>query len=294
MRWKGWRSWGPVAGAAALALCAAAPAGADRGGEAGVHLAYGLQPGQVWRSTQTIVRETRAGDDVRSDRGEAVFEYRVGPAPQADRLTLDARFVSLRTAEGAKPFDPGAVSLRAVITRRGRLVASTPEVGDLPPPALPGEAPDPVAYRQMLRSLAEAWAGAVFWLPELPERALAPGDSFVQDADRDLGGREPGIAASQALERTWTLRDVEARRARFDVASSSHMETSTARSSIESERETTGEAVFDLDLGMWVRRVTRSRDRATFEGADGLPGGTGSATATITTTITMERVDPGD
>jgi len=281
-------------------LCALLAAGAARGeppvgrtdGDTGVHLAYGLTPGQVWRSTQTIVRETRVGGDVQRSRGEAVFRYRVGPAPEEGRVTLDAEFVSLRAAEDAQPFAPGAVRFRAVLTRWGRVVASTSRVGDVPPPAEGpgGQAPDAVAWRQMLRGLAEAWSDAVFWLPELPERALRPGDTFTTRGERPLGGQEPGVSGRQSLERTYTLRRVEDGRAHFELAARSRVETSTARSAVRSERETSGEAVFDLGLGMWTRHVARSRDRFDLESDEALPDA-GPASATTTTTITMERLE---
>lgn len=285
----------PIVAVALGALLAAGAARSDEparsAAEPGMRLAYDLVPGQVWRSTQSIAREIRVGDDVRRSRGEAVFRYRVGSAPEEDRLTLDATFLSLRPTEDAQPFAPDAVRFRAVVTRRGRVVASTSEVGEAPPPAEApgGQEPDPVAWRQMLRSLAEAWTDAVFWLPELPARALHPGDTFTTRGERPLGGQEPGVAGRQTLERTYTLRRVEDGRAHFALASRSRVETSTARNAVRSERETTGEAVFDTRLGMWTRHVARSRDRVELEGAEPLHQGPGPATATTTTTITMER-----
>jgi len=51
------------------------------------------------------------------------------------------------------------------------------------PPPLEGVDADPVAFREMLRSLASAWLDSVYWLPVLPEKPLAVGESF-ELADR--------------------------------------------------------------------------------------------------------------
>jgi hypothetical protein len=141
----------------------------------------------------------------------------------------------------------------------------------------------------MLRQVAEAWQDSVYWLPELPERALEPGDSFsIRDAD-DVGGTDPGVRMQIVSTTTYTLREVASGRARFELAVRSTVDAATAQSEIESRRLGSGEAIFDLALGMWVRHETADEHRAVFSGA---PGGPGGASARTLTTIEMRREQP--
>jgi len=251
-----------------------------------VLLRYGLASGQRWSAVQTIVRETRVRGDVRREVASAGFRYQVAATERPGRLRFDARMLS-QTVDGEQsPFDFSVISYQAALDARGVLSGVHFQLGEAEPPELPGVDPDPVAFRQMLRRIAEAWVDSVYWLPELPERALAPGDDFtLRDAD-DVGGTDPGVYMQIASTTTYTLRGVEGRTARFDVVVRSTVDASTAQSGIESRRRGAGEALFDLDLGMWSRHEIRDEHLARFSGAE---GGAGDASARTITTIEMQR-----
>ena len=267
------------------ALLLAAGAGGIAHAES-LSLRYGIAPGQSWSAVQTIVRETSLGGETRSDRGTARFSYRVAATQEPDRLLLDARMLSQSVGEEESPVDFASIAFHASTDRRGVMRGVRFELGVVDPPDLPGIEPDPVAFRQMLRRVAEAWIDSVYWLPELPERALAVGESFVIGARDDVGGTEPGVRMEMVSKTTYTLRELSEGVARFDVAIRSSVEASTAQSAVESRRIAEGEADFDLELGMWTRHQTRSEHHAVFSGD---PTGQGSASARTTTTIEMTR-----
>ena len=106
------------------------------------------------------------------------------------------------------PVDFSSIAFRASTDRRGALRGVHFELGDAEPPDLPGLDPDPVAFRQMLRQIAEAWIDTVYWLPELPEHAVAVGASFTIGERDDVGGTEPGVRMEMVSKTTYTLREV--------------------------------------------------------------------------------------
>ncbi len=226
------------------------------------------------------------------DRGAARFEYRVLGAEPEGTLRLEARLLSQETADGISPLDYSAIAFSALIDAQGRLRGAHYEIGEARPPVVEGVAPDPIAFRQMLRQVASAWRGAVFWFPELPERALAVGDAFAVDETRNLAETEPGVSMRIRSSRTYRLLAVEADVARFRVEEVSTVDAATAQSGIASEQRAEGEALFDLGLGMWTRQELVSSQRASYTGASGVGQDRGEATASTSTLLEMQRVKP--
>ena len=284
-----WRA-APAAIAALLACVAVGQAGADPVAAAhdaagAVALRYRLAPGQVWHSTQTIERRTTFGELVESDTGVARLEYRVGETDAEGRVTLEATMLSQSTSSGQSPFDFSVITFRARLGPRGPATGAWFEIGEAEPPELPDVPRDQVAFRTMLRTLASAWLESVFWFPELPEAPLELGASFSIDESESVPTAEPGVSMQQTSVRTYTLREVEGDRARFEVTDASQIETETAVSELEAIRAARGEASFDLVLGSWVKTRLRSTHRATWAGAQGI--GDGVSTAETVTTIEM-------
>jgi hypothetical protein len=252
-----------------------------------ITLRYGFEPGQRWAASQTIERSTHTLGETRSDRGVARFRYEVEPAPVEGHVSLLAHMLSQEMANGESPFDFSQIRFRAFSDVRGNTRGVRFEIDDAAePPDMPGIEKDPVAYREMLRRVATAWSDSVFWLPQLPEQALAVGESFTLGDRGDVGGSDPGVAMEMSSKRTYTLDRIEGRVAHFSIRVQSTVDAATAKSSVESEQRALGSAAFDLDLGMWTHQETRSEHRATFQGG---PGGEGVATATSVTTIEMSR-----
>jgi hypothetical protein len=277
-----------VANAIGLALLLGSVAGATRAEP--VRLRYGLEPEQRWSAVQTIVRETRIAGTVRRDQGSARFAYRVDETDVPGRVRFDARMLSQQVGEEQSPVDFSVIEYQAALDGRGVMRGVHFELGEAEPPDVPGIERDPVAFRQMLRQVAEAWVDSVYWLPELPERALELGESFTIGDRDDVGGTDPGVRMEMSSQTVYTLREVNDGVARFELAIRSTVDAATAQSSMESRRRGTGEALFDLGLGMWVRHETQSEHRAVFAGA---PGGPGDASARTITTIEMGREQVG-
>ncbi len=77
---------------------------------------------------------------------------------------------------------------------------------------------------------------------------------------------------------------VTGRLAEFAIQVSSSVDASTAQTGIVSNQSTEGEAVFDLELGMWTRQETRSEHRASVHGSPA----TDQASARTVKTIEMK------
>ena len=273
----------------AVWLCVAAASAVPASADTEVRLRYGWAAGQVWRATQSITRETRLADDVQRDRGVARFEYRVSAGKQPGELALEARMLSQENERGPSPLDFSPIAFRARVDAR-RLRAPSFEIADTP--AAGPVAPDVrVGQRAVLRKLASAWRDAVLWFPELPESELAPGEAFVVQESRDLAESEAGVEMRIARTRTYRLQGVEAGVARFALEDVSRVDAATAESGIASEQRASGEARFDLALGMWLEQRWSATQHDVYSGAPDV--GPGEASATSSTEIRMQRVTPG-
>jgi hypothetical protein len=250
-----------------------------------VRLRYGWVPGQVWRGTQTLTRETRLGEDLRRDRGVARFEYRV-LAGKAGELQLEVSLLSQETAEGTSPLDFSPILFRALADARG---VRSPSYEVAEPAPGPGELADPIQHRRVLRQVASAWQDAALWFPQLPEASLAPGKSFTVSESHEVPESQPGIAMRIERARSYRLLGVESGVARFRVEDTSRVDAAGADSGIASDERAEGEARFDLALGMWLEQRLLSTQRALISGAEA-NAAPGEASSHSVTEIRMERV----
>jgi hypothetical protein len=277
--------------AAALALCAIALAPAALADDAPLRLRYGFAAGQGWRATYEVARETQLGEDVLRDRGVARFAYRVREGAQKDQTRIEARIVSQETAAGVSPLDFSPIVFRTSIDARGHQIEPRFDVATATPPPVPGVEPDPLEYQRMLEQVASTWRFAVLWFPELPERALSAGDSFdvVEERDDEVA---TGVTMRVKRTRTYELVSVTDGVARFTVAETSHVDAANAKSGIASDEKASGEAFFDVALGMWTRHQLASSQRASYTGAEPRTK-SGELTGRSVTTIEMQRVPDG-
>jgi hypothetical protein len=273
--------------ALALALALGGERGAASSETAPVRLRYGWSAGQTWLATSSVERETHVGDDVQRDHGVARFEYTVGTAPGGE-LKLEARMLSQETEAGAAPLDFSPIVFGADIDDHGRLRGAHFTIAESPPPVVGGKALDPLTYHQVLNQVATAWRSAVLWFPDLPERSLSPGQAFVVEDERDLGDAEPGVAMRVHSTRTYRLLSVADGVARFRVEEDSRVGAGAGASRIDSRQHAEGEALFDLELGMWMRHQLVSSQRASYSGSPA-GAGTGEATSRSVATIEMQR-----
>jgi hypothetical protein len=244
-------------------------------------LRYGLAVGQTWHAAQTSFRETTVAGLTRTDTAAARFRYEVVEAPVENEVRLEARMLSQTMGEEQSPFDFSAIRFLAQTDPRGTMRGVHFQLGEAEPPDLEGVEPDAVAFRQMLRSLAAAWIEAVYWLPELPVEPLSIGESFVIQDRGDVGGTDPGVAMQIESKTRYTLEKVTGRIAEFTIRVSSTVDGATAQSGIVSKRSAEGEALFDLELGMWTRQETRSFHRAALHGTPSADHASGRTVTTI-------------
>jgi hypothetical protein len=273
--------------AAGLALALGALASAAAADDAAkLRLRYGWTAGQTWHATHSLERELKVAGELQRERGVAHFEYSVRADTEPAVLRLEARMLSQETLAGVSPLDFSAVLFRTRVDAQGRQQGAHYAISEAQPPAISGVQSDPIAYRRMLRQVASAWRHSVFWFPELPERSLAPGEDFVVQEDRDLGGEQPGVSMRIRNTRKYRLLAVESGVARFHVEEVSSVEAAAAESGLASTERAEGEALFDVALGMWKRQQLKALEHSRY--ADTPDGaGSGEASSTGVTTIEM-------
>jgi hypothetical protein len=120
-------------------------------------------------------------------------------------------------------------------------------------------------YKQSSQMIAEAWKNIVFWLPELPEDALKPGDEFEVTQETDMGNEASEMNMQGVSKQVFTLKEVKDELAFFMVKGQTTTKSTAAKmgkSAAISEGE--GEAVFDLQKGMWTDFTIKSQTKVQF------------------------------
>lgn len=249
----------------------------------GVTLRYGLEPGQVWNATSTTRTESSIAGIESSDGRETLIEYRVKAGERAGWWALEARQLSPKTPG----FGLDTVTFRAQMHSSGELR----DIGFDLDPLQPGQESDPsvAVMRQAMQGVADASTVGFFWFPEFPEEPLEPGDEF--DAEIRSGGgpaETSGMQTKIVVRSVYTLDEIVDGLAYFTVRERLVTGTTTPAGTVETRGASKGEAVFDLEQGMWIEQ--ESRMEMTFEGA-GMPvGGDGGASSRMVTRMRLELV----
>lgn len=254
-----------------LGLMTAIAAFATNSSAGSVRLKYKLVPGQRWLVTSLSQSETTVMGTKDVDRSKNIVEYQVTKGPKEGWVSLVARIRSLTNEEGEDLVDQTGltnVTFKADMHSSGELrnihyegVASPPsdsETEDLTPEMQ-------AMLQQSATLLAELWKDAVFWFPALPEETLELGDEFDVTKKMGVGGTDAGMQAETLTKQVYTLEDVSKGLAYFSVKERS---ITKMKGTMGGKADTKGlgksEAVFDLNEGMWVEFVTKSRYNVEF------------------------------
>jgi hypothetical protein len=255
-----------------FALCLTA-SGAGPVLAASVRLSYGLAPGQIWLGTLSSQSETEYSGKKDVHRSKTTIQYAVAAGPKRGWVTLTARILSQQIpgAEGGGGMDLSGITFFADMHESGEIRNIRHEGSALPP----GAADMPEQMKQMMAQsfnmVADAWKQAVFWFPELPEAPLSPGDEFDVTRKTGMGGAGAMIQSQTLSKQVFTLEDVSAGLAYFSVKERSVTKTTGAAGGrSETQSASRGETVFDLNSGMWVDMVVKSKANVGMSGVTGM------------------------
>jgi hypothetical protein len=240
------------------------PAGADSAG-----LSYRLAPGQVWIGTLSSQSETSFMGEKDIHRNKSVIEYRVGQGPKKDWVSLTARIVSQQTpgAEGGGQMDLSGITFMADMHKSGEIRNIRHEGSALPPGMADLPAQMKQMYEQSSNMIADAWKNAVFWFPELPEEPMLAGDEFEMTRKMAMGGAGMGMQAQTVSKQVFTLEEVSKGLAYFSVRERSVTKmTGAAGGRSDTKTASKGETVFDMNAGMWIDMVVKSKSNVGMTG----------------------------
>jgi hypothetical protein len=244
-------------------------------------LQYKLAPGQRWRVTSLSQSETTVMGTKDVNRHKTIIEYQVTKGPKKGWVSLVARIKSHTNEAGedsAEQTGLTRVTYKADMHSSGEIRnihhegASLPNVG-----TTENLTPEMKAMMQQSATLiADIWKDAVFWFPELPEDKLVLGDEFDVIKKMGVGGTGAVMQTESITKQVFTLEEVSKGLAYFSVKERS---ITKMKGAMGGKADTKGlgksEAVFDLNEGMWIEFVTKSRYEVKF-GA-GSPMGQGAS-----------------
>ena len=242
------------------------------------NFAYKVRPGQSWMATQSSQTEATFMGNKTVTRTKTIIEYKVSKGAKKGWVLLEARIKGQSSASGSSgQMDLSKMKFSADMHRSGEIRNIKHSGSPLPPMDTGGGELSPemaAMYEQSAKMMADAWKNAVFWFPELPEDALTLGDEFDVVRKMGMGNSTAGMQMESVSKQIFSLEDVSAGLAYFSVKERSLTKTGGAMGSkTETKTAGKGEAIFDLEQGMWLELTEKSRIRMQFGNTAGMGGG---------------------
>ena len=246
----------------AVTFAASAVASADA-----YKFAYRMNPGQTWITTSMTQTETTVAGTRGVFRQTTVIEYKVLKGPKQGWVSLEASIKSRSEEYDGKRTDndPTAVTSQND-TARIQFTGDMHRSGEFR--NMKAEVPadikamrDQPANRwraEQAELIADGGKYIVFWLPELPEYGLKPGDEFdvVQKAKTGTGA---DFTQSQwAVKHSYSLEDVSGGLALFSTSMKMQYTMATGGTKSEVQAQAKGQATFDMKQGMWLDLTSRT------------------------------------
>lgn len=207
---------------------------------------YHLKPGQKWIGTLSSQNQTGVvSGKKKRNASSTIVEYTVKKHPKKGWVILEARILST----GKKR---SRIDLSKVTYSGNPMPDLGPNAANLPPQTLE-------IIKRSISTLPEYWKHMVYWFPELPDFALEPGDEF--DCNRKMGAGAPGSPAAfqSHVKQVFILEEVSDGLAYFSVKERSVTKGMVAGSATQTRKSGKGDAVFDLETGMWLELAEKAK-----------------------------------
>ncbi len=234
-------------------------------------LSYKLKPGQTWTGILSSQNEGGISDKKKKASGKTIVEYKVKKGAKKGWMILEARILSTGKKSMRSRLDLSKITYSADFHESGE-IGNISYSGDLMPDLGPNADQIPQQtldmMKQSFKALPEMWKHTVYWFPEVPEEKLSIGDEF--DMKKKMGLNIPGspMQMNAVLKQVFTLEDVSDGLAYFSVKERSVAKGSGAMG-MDSKVQTVGkgDAVFDLEQGMWLEMTQKSKAKVGMPGA---------------------------
>lgn len=238
----------------------------------GCTLKYILAPGQEWVCTLDSKNESSFMGQKSVNQSKQVYEYKVSKGPKKGWVTVTARIMS-KGAEGQGQMDLSKLRFTADVHTSGE-IRNIQYTGTVMPDMGPEAAQMPAEIKKMMedsyKMIPEAYKNSVFWFPEVPEDKLEIGDEFDVQRTMGMGGSGAGMQMETVIKQVYTLEEVSKGLAYFSVKERSVTKTKgVAGGQAETQMAGKGDAIFDLELGMWLELTEKSRAKVNLAGIAG-------------------------
>jgi hypothetical protein len=227
-----------------LVLCCALYALPAQGAE--YKFRYNLKPGQTWVVSDTTQVVSEAMGFKSTTRTKRTIKYDVKKGPKSGWVTVSAAVTSLSSKSDDAPVSTQNV-LDGMVFK-----ADVHQSGEVRKYSFSGGDP------QMAQYMGPMMEQGIFWFPEFPEDPLAVGDEFevtVKAATPGMQGMGGAGAMKWMTRDIYVLEDVKSGLAYFSIKSRTKMDAGGMDTKVAAK----GEAIFDLNQGMWVELDTKSK-----------------------------------
>jgi hypothetical protein len=229
----------------------------------GCQLKYKLAPGQKWACNFASKNESNVMGQKNVNQSKMVYEYTVSKGPKHGWVTMTAQITS-KGSGGQGQMDLSKLRFTAdmhVVSGEIRNIHYTGNV--MPDRGEETEQMSPEMKKMMQDSykmIPESYKNAVFWFPEVPEGKLEIGDEFDVQRKMGMGGSGSSMEVETVSKQVFTLEDVSKGLAYFSVKERSVTKSGGAMGgSSETKIAGKGNAIFDLEQGMWLELTEKSR-----------------------------------
>ena len=228
----------------------------------GCQLKYKLAPGQKWTCTFASKNESNVMGQKNVNQSRMVYEYTVSKGPKQGWVTMTARIES-KGSGGQGQMDLSKLRFTADIHLSGEIRNSNYTGTAMPDRGDEADQMPPEMKKMMQDSykmIPEAYKNAVFWFPEVPETKLEIGDEFDVQRKMGMGDSGIGVQAETLIKQVFTLEEVRKGLAYFSVKERSVTKTGGSMGgSSETKIAGKGNAIFDLEQGMWLELTEKSQ-----------------------------------
>ena len=235
-----------------------------------------MKPDQAWQSdviSQFKLTAAMGGES--TNQSSYTVRYRITAGERKGWVKIEGRIVKHSAQSEGGGVDYSKLTYTADMHSSGEL-RNIKHSGSAMPP-IPEEqlAAMPAQYADMMRQsgdmVAKAMQMGVFWFPELPEDRLSIGDFFETVQKSDLGS-SPMMQSQTVVKTEYTLEEISEGLAYFSVRTRAQTKAGGMGGSMDSKTAGKADAIFDLELGMWVEMTMKSQTSSSYAGMGGMSG----------------------
>jgi hypothetical protein len=224
-------------------------------------LKYRFTPGQKWLCTMSNQSEGSISKKKKKNRSKTIIEYHIKKSNKKGWVILEGKILS--TGRKRSRIDLSKITYAADVHKSGE-IRNIRYSGDYMPDFGDKASQIPEATMKMMRQsfkmLPEFWKHSVYWFPEVPEHKLEIGDEFEYKRKMGIKTGTSSMQVKSVNKQIFILEDISEGLAWFTVKEKSVTKgTAAMGSNTKTKSAGKGDAVFDLELGMWAEFTEKTK-----------------------------------